>query len=161
MQGSGAIYDRALKDVLDFQEEVALAVLGAIEPTLRQAEARRIRRKRSDSLHAYELVLQAQSDVFSGVPEPSTRALGLLDRALALEPDYALAHSFAAMCHHNRFLRGGQDDALALTLPATGNPEPHACQSTGPSVAMRLFQSRRRIGHAATISVVTGCERAM
>lgn len=104
-------YDRALREVFDLQDEVAIAVLGAIEPTLRQVEARRVRRKRPDSLHAYDLVLQAQADVFSGMPESSTRALGLLDRALALEPGYALAHSYAAMCHHNRFLRGGLDEA--------------------------------------------------
>jgi TolB-like protein len=102
-------YDRALNDLFDLQDEVAIAVLGAIEPTLRQAEARRVRRTRPDSLRAYELVLQAQTDVFSGMPEPSTRALGLLDRAMALEPGYALAHAYAAMCHHNRFLRGGLD----------------------------------------------------
>ncbi|WP_232077483.1 winged helix-turn-helix domain-containing protein [Variovorax sp. PBL-E5] len=104
-------YDRALSDVFDLQDEVAIAVVGAMEPTLRQAEARRVRRKRPDSLHAYEIVLQAQADVFSGMPEPSTRALGLLGRALALEPGYALAHAYAAMCYHNRFLRGGLDEA--------------------------------------------------
>jgi TolB-like protein len=129
-------YDRALKDVFELQDEVAIAVLGAIEPTLRQAEARRVKRKRPDSLDAYEMVLQAQADVFSGMPESSHRALGMLNRALAIEPDYALAHSYAAMCHHNLFLRdglndadraasigharaamaNGQDDALALTF---------------------------------------------
>ena len=129
-------YDRVLCDVFDLQDEVAIAVVGAIEPTLRQAEARRVRRKRPDRLDAYELVLQAQPAVFSGMPEPSTRAITLLDRALVLEPGYALAHAYAAMCHHNRFLRGGlseadreasigharaamasgQDDALALTF---------------------------------------------
>ena len=31
----------------------------------------------------------------------------LLDRALELEPDYAAAHGYAAMCHHCLFLRGG------------------------------------------------------
>jgi tetratricopeptide (TPR) repeat protein len=81
-------------------------------------------------------VLQAQPDIYSGMPERSSAALPLLDRALALDPTYALAHGFAAMGHHNRFLRGGlkqedkaasirhaqiaiahgQDDALALTF---------------------------------------------
>lgn len=131
-------YDRRLTDVFDLQDDVAIAVVGAIEPTLRQEEARRVRRKRPDNLDAYELVLRAQSDVFRGMPEPSTRALELIERALILEPDYALAHAYAAMCHHNRFLRGGldesdraasirhaiaamangQDDALALTFAA-------------------------------------------
>jgi tetratricopeptide (TPR) repeat protein len=70
------------------------------------------------------------------MPARVTKALVLLERALALEPDYALAHAFAAMCHHCLFLRAGlreengaasishahaaiqhgQDDALALTF---------------------------------------------
>jgi hypothetical protein len=36
-----------------------------------------------------------------------------------------------------------------------------ASHSTGPSVAMRLFQSRRRSGQAATVSFVTRFDRAM
>jgi len=132
----GDHYDRNRDDVFALQDELSLAVVGAIEPSLRRAEAERVRRKRPGSLDAYELVLRSQRDVFSGMPEQSATALSLLERALALEPDYALAHSYAAMCHHNRFLRAGlkeadraasvhharqaiangQDDALALTF---------------------------------------------
>ena len=67
----------------------------------------RVKRKRPDSLDAYDLVLQAQPDVFSGMPDRATKALALLDRALALNSNYALARAFAAMCYHNRFLRAG------------------------------------------------------
>jgi TolB-like protein len=129
-------YDRTLGDVFALQDEIALAVAGAIEPSLRRAEAERIRRKRPDSLDAYELVLRAQADVDSGMPERSAAALPLLARALTLDPAYALAHGLAAMAHHNRFLRAGlkeedrlgsvrharaalehgRDDALALTF---------------------------------------------
>lgn len=129
-------YDRRLDDVFFLQDEMALSVVGAIEPSLRRAEVERVRRTRPDSLDAYDLVLRAQPDVFSGMPERSAAALVLLSRALALDPGYALAHAFAAMAHHNRFLRAGlhdedraasirhaqtaiaegQDDALALTF---------------------------------------------
>jgi TolB-like protein len=128
-------YDRNSEDIFALQDEIALAAVGAIAPSVRKAEIERVRRKRPDSLDAYDLVLQAQPDVDSGMPEQVTRALLLLDRAIALEPAYALAHGNAAMCHHCLFLRAGlqeinraasihharsaiihgQDDALALT----------------------------------------------
>jgi TolB-like protein len=128
-------YDRRSGDIFALQDEIALAVVGAIAPSVRKAEIERVGRKRPDSLDAYDLVLQAQTDVDSGMPEQVTRALVLLDRAIALEPTYALAHGNAAMCHHCLFLRAGfqeinrassirharsaivhgQDDALALT----------------------------------------------
>jgi TolB-like protein len=129
-------YDRKFDDVFALQDEIALSVVGAIEPSLRRAEVERVKRKRPDSLDAYDLVLRAQPDIYSGMPERSATALVLLERALALDPTYALAHGFAAMGHHNRFLRAGlreedraasirhaqaaiengPDDALALTF---------------------------------------------
>ena len=128
-------FERPLDDVFALQDEIALNVVGAIEPSLRRAEIERVKRKRPDSLDAYDLVLQAQPDVDSGMPARVTKALLLLGRALALDPGYALAHGYAAMCHHCLFLRSGlreedrqasvchaqeaighgRDDALALT----------------------------------------------
>ena len=129
-------FDRALDDIFALQDDIALNVVGAIEPSLRRAEVERVKRKRPDSLDAYDLVLQTQRDVDSGMPAQVTRALPLLERALAIDPAYAAAHAFAAMCHHSLFLRAGlredsraasvrhaqaaimhgQDDALALTF---------------------------------------------
>ncbi|HKU05424.1 MAG TPA: winged helix-turn-helix domain-containing protein [Bradyrhizobium sp.] len=108
-------YDRTVGDLFALQDEIALAVVGAIEPSLRRAEVERIRRKRPDSLDAYELVLRAQPDVDSGMPDRAAIALPQLQRALALDPTYALAHGLAAMSHHNRFLRAGlkEEDRLA------------------------------------------------
>jgi len=129
-------YDRPLDDIFALQDEITLSVVGAIEPSLRRVEVERVKRMRPDSLDAHDLVLRSQPDVYSGVPERVTEALVLLERALALDPAYALAHAFAAMCHHCLFLRAGlreqslaasmrhaqaaiahgQDDALALTF---------------------------------------------
>src|SRR5215471_10239014 len=82
-------YDRRSEDIFALQDEIALSVVCAIAPSLRRAEVNRVKRKRPDSLDAYDLVLQAQPDVDSGMPEQVTRALGRLERAIALEPDYA------------------------------------------------------------------------
>jgi TolB-like protein len=100
-------YDRTIGDLFTLQDEIALSVIGAIEPSLRSAETERIRRKRTDSLDAYELVLRAQADVDSGMHERSMAALPLLGRALELDPAYALAHGLSAIAHHNLFLRTG------------------------------------------------------
>jgi len=100
-------YDRKSDDVFALQDEITLSVVGAIEPKLRLAEIERVKRKRPDSLDAYDLVLQAQHDVYSRMPEQSKKALVLLERALALDPTYALAHAYTAECHHILYLRGG------------------------------------------------------
>jgi hypothetical protein len=52
-------YDRALDDIFAVQDELTMSVIGAIEPTLRKAEIERARRKRPDSLDAYDLYFRA------------------------------------------------------------------------------------------------------
>ena len=100
-------YDRKFDDIFALQDEITLSVVGAIEPSLRLAEIERVKRKRSDSFDAYDLVLQAQHDVYSRIPERAVKALLLLERALAFDPNYALAHAYAAECYHTLFLRDG------------------------------------------------------
>jgi TolB-like protein len=102
-------YDRPIGDIFTLQDDITLSVVGAIEPSLRSAEVERAKRKRPDSLEAYDLVLQALPDVYSRMPEHEKKALVLLQRALAIDPNYALAHACAAHSYHTLFLRGGQN----------------------------------------------------
>jgi TolB-like protein len=136
-------FERRLDDVFALQDEIALNVVSAIEPSLRRAEVERVKRKRPDSLDAYDLVLQAQPDVDFGMPAQVTKALVLLGRALALDPTYALAHANAAMCHHCLFLRRGlrEEDRSASVRHAQaaiahGRDDPHALTLAGFSIGM-------------------------
>jgi TolB-like protein len=47
-------YDRSSQDIFALQDEIALSVVGAITPSVRKAEIERVRRKRPDSLDAYD-----------------------------------------------------------------------------------------------------------
>ena len=133
-------YDRTLDDVFALQDELTMSVVAAVEPSVRQAEIERVKRKRPDNLDAYDLVLRAIPDVYPAMPEGARRALPLLERALSMEPDYALAHGFASWAHEIIFARGGgreenrlgtirhahaaiahgRDDAVALSLGGFG-----------------------------------------
>jgi TolB-like protein len=100
-------YDRELTDVFALQDEITISVVAAIEPNLRRAEIERVKRKRPDSLDAYDLLLRALPDVYTFMPQGAAKGLPLLDQALAIEPTYALAHGFAAWAHQSLFVRGG------------------------------------------------------
>jgi len=155
-------YDRSLDDIFALQDEITLNVVGAIEPSLRQAEIERVKRERPENLGAYDLLLRALPDVYAAMPEQAGKALPLLNRALALEPDYALAHGFASWCHEIRFVRAGQkpedrdpaiqhahaaithgpDDANALALAAF----------TLANVAHDMLAARKAFEQALAIS---------
>lgn len=165
-------FDRKLNDIFDLQDEIALAVVGAIEPKLRQAEVERVKHKRSDSLDAYELVLQAQSDVYSRDPILAAKALVLLERALALDANYALAYAFAADCHHNIFISGGldeghrsaairyaeaamacgQDDALALSFSGIV----FAIDKHDRAAAFAAFEAALAVSPSSAITYILG-----
>jgi TolB-like protein/Flp pilus assembly protein TadD len=100
-------YDSRLDDIFALQDEITLSVVGAIEPGLRDAEIERVKRKRPDNLDAYDLVLRALPHVYVAMPEEAAKAVPLLERALALEADYAGAHGLLAWCNQFLFIRAG------------------------------------------------------
>jgi adenylate cyclase len=88
-----------------------LAIVGAIEPSLRQAEIERAKRKRPEHLDAYDLYLRALQHAYVPMPGEADKALALLNRALALDPEYPAANATAAWCYEIKYLRGGLHEA--------------------------------------------------
>jgi TolB-like protein len=104
-------YDRQLDDVFAVQDEIAMSIIGAVEPGLQKIEVERVRRRRPQNIDAYDLVLQALPHIYKLMPAGSAPAVPLLEKALQLEPDYPFAHAALAWCFHIRFSRGGLQDA--------------------------------------------------
>ena len=100
-------YDGVLDDVFEFQDKITETIVGIVEPNVRRAEIERARRKRPDSLDAYDLYLQAAPHFASAMPEDSETAIPLLEQALKLDPHYAPAHALMALALETRFARGG------------------------------------------------------
>ena len=102
-------FDGGIEDIFDLQDQVTASVVGAIAPKLEQAEIARARRKRSDSLDAYDLYLRALPHVHANSLDEMKLALPLLEKALAIDPDYAIAHAYAAWCREQMFTHGDHD----------------------------------------------------
>src|SRR5215831_16023867 len=100
-------FDSSLEDVFELQDGIAISTAGVIEPTLRQAEIERARRKRPENLDAYDLYLRALPFAYTSMPEEADKALGYLEQAIRLEPDFAIGHAMIAWSHEQRYLRGG------------------------------------------------------
>jgi TolB-like protein/Flp pilus assembly protein TadD len=135
-------FDGSLEGVFELQDKVAISVAGVIEPTLRQAEIERARRKRPDSLDAYDLYLRALPHAFTAMPEDADKALTLLAKAIELEPDFAAAHAIIAWCHEQQYLRGGlQEETRKAALRharhaiATGSDDAVALATAGFVIA--------------------------
>ena len=104
-------YDGAFEDVFDLQDRITESVVGVVEPSVRRSKIERSRRKRPESLDAYDLFLQSLPHMQARMPHGGRIAIPLLEKALELDPDYAAAHAHLAWCHEWCFTRGGFDEA--------------------------------------------------
>lgn len=88
-------FDRKLDEILQVDDEVTEAIVAALQPALRGAEAERARRAAPEDLTAWALVNRAwvavQSDL--GSPEAARAAIEACEEALRLDPEYAFAHA--------------------------------------------------------------------
>jgi len=86
-------YDRDLADVFAVQDEIAAAIASALQVKLSTSP-----RKHIPKLAAYEEFLKARHHVQKWRPESAARARECLERAIALDAEFALAHSDLGWC---------------------------------------------------------------
>ncbi len=86
-------YDRELTDIFEIQSDVARQIANALQATLLPSEEARIRRHPTDNLEAYHLYLRGQHHWNKFTVESSKKGLASFEQAIALDPDFALAHA--------------------------------------------------------------------
>jgi TolB-like protein/class 3 adenylate cyclase len=92
-------FDGSLEDVFELQDQVAISVAGIIEPTLQTTEVRRASERPTQDLTAYDLCLRALVNFPWSSKAQLVEARDLLDRAIALDPRYGSALTWAGVCH--------------------------------------------------------------
>jgi len=103
-------FEDTLEDVFELQDKVALSVAAVIGPAVREAEIRRASARPTENVGSYELYLRALPLLSKRELADLQTALDLLNRAIALDPDYASALADAAFCHYLMNLYGWSDD---------------------------------------------------
>jgi adenylate cyclase len=99
-------YDRELKDIFATQDDITMKVFTATRVALTQGEEARVFGKGTRNLEAYLKVLQAQEHHELLTKESQALARQLAEEAIALDPGYALAYSYAAMSIAHAFVLG-------------------------------------------------------
>jgi adenylate cyclase len=94
-------YDRQLDDIFAIQDEMTEAVVARVADKVKGATTALSRSRPRQSMTAYDLVLQSRPHRTSMTRAGNERAAELLTRAIALDPDYALAHASLAFVRAN------------------------------------------------------------
>ena len=103
-------YDREMDDVFAVQDEIAKSIASALELTFSGVES-------SEELggtavsDAYDFYLRGVDYARRGTQEDAEYAIQMYERAIELDPDYALALAGAARLYSSRYLNFGGDAA--------------------------------------------------
>jgi tetratricopeptide (TPR) repeat protein len=111
-------FDSVLEDVFDLQDRVTMAVAGAMEPSITQAEIRRANRKPTDNLQAYDWLLRGLGEQQLYSRDSVDRAIQMARRAIELDPRYAQAYAYLADWIMLRRIFGWMEDEAAETAEA-------------------------------------------
>jgi TolB-like protein/Tfp pilus assembly protein PilF len=109
-------YDRNLADVFAVQDEITEAIVAAIEPQLYAAENFHSQRKPPDSLDAWDLVMRALSHYWRVTRHDNVAAQALLEKAIAIDPNYGQALGVLAASHTFGAHMGWADMATATPV---------------------------------------------
>ncbi|HVV98198.1 MAG TPA: tetratricopeptide repeat protein [Rhodanobacteraceae bacterium] len=110
-------YDRQYADLFKLQDDITAAVAGVLKSKLLgDAQTAQSDRPASGNIEAYNALLEANFQMAKLTEEGSRRAIDLLDRAIELDPGYALAYAKRASAW--TFPLAWNDAAVARRLVA-------------------------------------------
>jgi len=108
-------FDEIVTDVFELQDRISESAVRRIAPYLHEAELKRIRAKRPETLKAYDLFLRALEYMHNSSREVFECSHNLFQAAIAHDEHYALAFAWCAYWH---VLRVGQGWSPAPELDA-------------------------------------------
>ena len=106
-------YDRQLEDIFAIQDEVTTAIVATLPGRVEAATRERAARKTTDNMVAYECVLAGKVHHHHSTLADNAAALRLLDRAIALDPNYGHAHAWKACTLGQAWVQGYCEDRQA------------------------------------------------
>jgi adenylate cyclase len=112
-------YDRDLEDIFAVQDDVTETIVGTLAGRLETVGAERARKKPTTSLTAFDYLLQGRDLLYRFNREDNAKARELLEKAIALDPDYAEPHAFLSKTYLIDWFGGWARDLDACLVHAT------------------------------------------
>jgi serine/threonine-protein kinase len=99
-------YDRVIEDIFEVQSDIAQQVIAKLEVTLLEPERKAVEAMPTDNMDAYNAYLRGLSLAFSQDSKELERSIEMFERAVELDPNFALAFAYLSAQHssvHNRW----------------------------------------------------------
>lgn len=99
-------FDRELQDVFAIQDEISHHIVAELKIRLTNDQEKAISKKETENLEAYDAYLKGLFHSRKRTNDDLTLAVDQLNRALALDPKFALAHSALAFAYRFKYAFG-------------------------------------------------------
>jgi adenylate cyclase len=107
-------YDREQKDIFDLQDEVTQKIVSTLAVKLTKGEEDRLAGRYTDNLEAYDYALRGSEYYSRFTKEASAQAREMFQKAIQLDPDYALAYSRLGLTYLHEWTHGWSQDPQLL-----------------------------------------------
>ena len=116
-------FDRKLESIFDMQDEVSQAIAEALHVKLAPGEIDAMKKRRQKNVEAYECYLKGKYFIsskymLSGQDRDFEAGVKMFEKAIAIDPDYALAYAGFVWAYEHRYLyysHDKNDRAMVLT----------------------------------------------
>jgi len=110
--------DGTMQEIFSLQDQIITAMMEALGVRISEFEALEIERPETLDLEAYEYCAKARQLIHRMGKEDLELARQFLEKALALDPDYAMAHSSLGQLHSMHFIAATQQSDLERSMEA-------------------------------------------
>lgn len=143
-------YDRTLDDVFAIQDEVTSAIVATLPGRVEAAQQDQVARKKPSNLAAYECVLAAKVLHHRSKRDDNAEAQRIIERSIALDPDYAHAHAWRGCILGQAWVYGWTEDSDATFQCAVGELEKAQALDENDADVHRILAAINVIGNNLT-----------
>jgi TolB-like protein/Tfp pilus assembly protein PilF len=153
-------YDHEAADIFDVQDQIVQAIVATLPGQIYVAGMRQARRKRPENLTAYDYFLRGYERYLTMERADEPVARQWFEKALALDPNLAIAYSLIAATHFREWFgdlsEKGMEQALALAKRSVSlDPNDSQCQANLGAIELyrkELDEANLRFERALTLN---------
>ncbi len=93
-------FEEQFTDIFSVEDSISERVAAALAVTLTGADKKQLTKRSTENAEAYQLYLKGRYYAGKYTPEGTKKAIAYFDKAIALDPNYALAYDGLAYCYY-------------------------------------------------------------
>src|SRR5882724_9485704 len=93
-------FEDEFTDIFSVEDSISERVAAALAGTLTGADKKQLTKRYTENAEAYQLYLKGRYYAARYTPEGTKKAIAYFDKAIALDPNYALAYDGLAYCYY-------------------------------------------------------------